>query len=88
MSSKRTLWPLRVIDMANFRTEAVAQPWQHFPHCHERLWATTFYRHRQDPRGLLELPTEDGRCPHCDHQLYAVPSPESDAMANMIKSMR
>lgn len=48
--------------------------WPHFPHCrhcHERCWATTTYRHPQDPRGPLRLPeSPEWRCPHCGRPLY------------------
>lgn len=80
-----------VLSALDIATEAVAKPWPHFPHCpqcHQRLWATTFRRHKRDPRGPLQLPTEDGQCPYCGHQLYNVPSAEADAMADLIRSIR
>lgn len=70
---------------------ASVRPWPGFPHCtscHERLWATTFRRHPSEGRGPLLLPDEDGYCPHCECRLYEVPSPQADAMADMIRSMR
>lgn len=82
---------LTVVSAADITTETAPEPWRCFPHCpqcHERLWAVTFYRHPQDPRGRLEPPTTGGRCPHCDVVLYAIPSVAADAMEQLIGSMR
>lgn len=84
--------PFATVSAAEIPDELLpTPPWFPFPHCpicDQRLWAITAYRHPHDPRGPLKLPLDDGRCPHCGCQLYDVPSPQADTMADFIRSMR